>query len=102
MAVRAAQVSCPSNAATIIVPAINTGVDGSVGQRVRRTVNVSNPSAQTIWLGGDNTVTNGAGANPGFPLLPGATITLQLALGDVVYGIGDKFSPSAAYIEAGV
>lgn len=99
MSVAAAQVVCPSNAGTQIVPALNATVDGSaVQQFTRRTINIVNFSAQTVYLGGDNTVTSATG----FPLLAGATITLQLGLGDAVFGRGASASPTVAYIEAGV
>lgn len=93
------QVPCPSNLGTPIVPAINATVDGSaVQQFARRTVAITNFSAQTVYLGGDSTVTSATG----FPLLAGVTINLQLGLADAVYGRGATATPTVAYIEAGV
>lgn len=99
MAVAAAQVVCPSNVGTQIVPALNATVAGSAVQgSPKRAVAITNFSAQTVYLGGDNAVTSATG----FPLLGGVTVNLNLAQGDALFGRGASASPTVAYIEAGI
>lgn len=96
MSFASGQVICPSNAATIIVPATNANANLS-GSNLNRSVVINNPSAQGVYLGGSAVTTA-----TGFLLASGATVTLALGPADVVYGRGASFSPVVYYIEGGV
>jgi hypothetical protein len=92
------QVPCPSNVATLVVPAVNANLDGSVAAAGgRRQVTIANYSAQTIYLG-DSTVSS---AN-GFALATNQTVVLLLSLADAVYGRGASATPTVSWIEGGV
>jgi len=89
------QVACPSNAATAIVAAANTN-SVYVGRGSARTLVLSNPSAQAIYLGGDTSLTSATG----FLLAAGATVTLTLGAGDALYGRGASATPTLHYLSS--
>lgn len=95
--VNAGQATCPSNSPEEIVAAISTTVDGSAGgNRPKRSVTVKNPSAQGIYLGGDDTVDH----LTGFLLAQNESVSLQLLVGDSIWGVGATGSPVAHWIES--
>ena len=96
MALLFGQVACPSNAATQIVAAANANVDGSAGGAMgSRSVTLLNLSAWDCYIG-DSTVTSAYG----YLLKANSTpLTLQLRLGDSVYGHGAANTPVISWIE---
>ncbi len=96
MAVTVGQVVCPSNADTVVVPAANTSTDASAGNYGHeRTVVLSNPSAQGIYIG-DSAET----AATGFLLATNVVISLTLQKADAIYGRGASASPTIHFIES--
>jgi hypothetical protein len=100
MTVVSGQVACPSNAAVQIIAAASNASDASsAGARIQnnRTVMITNPSSQSVYLGGDNTVTSATG----YLLVQNGTVSLTLRPNDSVWGRGAQFTPVVHYIESG-
>lgn len=96
MAVISGQVTCPSNAATLVVAALNSNANATGAPGATRSALISNPSAQAIYLGG-----SAVSSATGFLLAAGASVTLQLSLADALYGRGASFSPVLQYLVGG-
>lgn len=97
MAVSTGQVTCPSNADTVIVAALSAADESSVAGAPKRQVIVKNPSAQGVYVG-----TSTETSATGYLLASGdAPLTLYLDPTESLYGRGASSSPVVHFIITG-
>ncbi len=95
MAVTSGSVSCPSNAAAVIVAAANSHANAAGSQKGGRTVVLTNLSGNTCYIGGADVT------SAGYRLLTGASVSLTIGQSDVLYGLSAVNSALIGYIATG-
>lgn len=96
MAVSSGTVAVSHTVATAIVPAANANANPSGARPGNVTAVLTNlDGAITVYLGGSGVT------SAGYQLLKGASVTLSLSVGDVVYGLAASGSPNVSYITTG-